>query len=198
MLLPPVRRDLPPLWNHLAVLAFVSGVTVGGAVCSFGLLVLSGLVRWAPASLRLAAFLAAAALLLAVERGWVRLRLPDNHRLIPPSRFEHSAPVAGLLFGAELGLGFRTRIPTVAPYVLAALVLFQIDSAGQVLALSAGWGLGRGLPLFLRLRATEGEGEAPAMTLLEPYDLRLTRLSGAFTLAVVPVAVIAGIILSAD
>jgi hypothetical protein len=171
-------------------------VVVGGAITGSGLYVLAGLVQELRADLRLAPFLVGCALLSLVGRG-TRRALPEITKMIPQTRF-HRGLLRGIhIFGIELGLGFRTRIPTAGPYLLAATVVFYSTSFRDVAAAAAGWGLGRGLPLYLRLLARDAQRDSVSIhRALTDFDAKLTSVTPAVALTVLPVAVVTGVLIA--
>jgi hypothetical protein len=198
VLFPPVRRDPKSKDSWRVVGAFVTGVTIGGLASASLLYVVAGTARWMPAAVRLPTFVVLCSLLLAVQYGPLHLKLPDSSKMIPPSRFRRGRLLGGFLFGAELGLAFRTRIPTIAPYVLAVTVIFQVESAQHVVAVAAGWGAGRSVPLVMRMRPPAVADDQQSLAALERFHDRLTRLLSLATFAVVPVAVLAGLAASSS
>ncbi|MDQ3612159.1 MAG: hypothetical protein M4D85_11255, partial [Actinomycetota bacterium] len=57
------------------------------------------------------------------------------------------------IFGYELGCGVRTRLPTTAPYGLAAAVLLLVTDPLVAAAAGTGFGGGRALTIWVRLAA---------------------------------------------
>src|SRR5215471_18634275 len=105
------------------------------------LLVAGSLVRAPlPQAARCAIAVAALAAMLLQERGLLRLRLPENRRLVPESVFR---------LGRHLGA--RTYLPSALPYAAAAAVLL-LASAPAALGAGAGFGLGRALMTTSSLR----------------------------------------------
>jgi hypothetical protein len=141
----PVRRGTP-------VLAFGLGLVAGGTVIASVLLVAGSLVRAPlPQAARCAIAVAALAAMLLQERGVLRLRLPENRRLVPESVFRLGRHLGPLAFGVEMGTGARTYLPSALPYAAAAAVLL-LASAPAALGAGAGFGLGRALMTTSSLR----------------------------------------------
>ena len=175
------------------MVSFVTGVTTGGLIAAGTLYIVAGTAHWMPGTVRLALFVIVCCLLQAIQYGPLQVKLPDSRKMIPPSRFRRGLLLGGFLFGAELGVAFRTRIPTVGPYVLAATLIFQAESALHVAAIAVGWGVGRSVPLLMRMSPSDISDDQHSRAALERFDERLTRLTPLVSFAVVPVAIGAGL-----
>ncbi len=139
----PVRQG-----QILAV--FTLGLLLGGSLSATVLWLLSGLGAPLPSAVRVAAIIAVAALGVAREAGWVRLRLPQNARQIPQDVLQRRIRRGAAQFGFELGTGVRTYVSASAPYVVAlGLVLAHQDAATTILT-GTGFGLGRAATATLR------------------------------------------------
>ncbi len=122
----------------------------GGCTTLYGAWLLSGFGRWFDATAARTCLVLAVAAAVAVDARVIRKRIPQARQLIPQSRFSGSL-IAGLAcFAFELGLGFRTRLPSASPVVL---VLYVLLLAGwpEVMLLSLGWAIGRCTPIYVRL-----------------------------------------------
>ncbi len=124
---------------------------IGGLLIAAGISVLAGLIGWLPPGFRLLAFLLVVALGGVVETGVSAWTPPQRKKMIPPDRFEMGIRGGLFVFGIELGLGFRTYIPHVGPFLLAAFVLFLTPGWVGVILLALGWAMGRGLIVLLRI-----------------------------------------------
>jgi hypothetical protein len=162
VLVPPVRRQWENWTRDAAALsAFAMGVFGGGFATGLLLFLSSGLVQWMPISVRLFVTATVAAFLFVHEARWVDLRLPKQKltRMIPPERFSPSFLRGMGVFGFELGLGFRTYIPHVGPYVIALLILLWAGSPIAIVIAALGWAIGRTVPLVARIAAAKTRGD---------------------------------------
>ncbi|MDF5755730.1 hypothetical protein [Spongiactinospora sp. TRM90649] len=95
-----------------------------------------------PVWARLPALAVLAAVVLSREAGLLRVKVPENRRLVP----EHVAgagPVAGALqFGFEMGTGMRTYSPSALPHLLLAALLLAVPLPGAFAA-AAGFAAAR-------------------------------------------------------
>src|SRR3954451_5043110 len=130
-----------------ACAAFVPGAVIGG-VATFGLL--SGVGELVHGAGRVA-YLIAAAIAVAAAAAEVRgLRIaPQIRRQLPERwRWTMPLPVAGLLYGVLLGLGFTTFVLSFGVWALAGISLVLGDpTAGLVIG--AAFGVGRAIPVLL-------------------------------------------------
>jgi hypothetical protein len=132
---------------------------------------------------RAAAVVALFALLeAAAELGVVRLPLPQLRRQVPQRwRERYPQPLAALLYGAGLGVGFATYLPVATLLVVAAGVIALAGPAAGAAVLAA-FGLGRGLALAVataRVRSYEqAAGRVERMARLAGRR-RLRRLNAA-------------------
>jgi hypothetical protein len=100
---------------------------------------------------------AAAVTAFGRDLGLVRFRLPQNHRQIPQTVFDGGIVRAALQFGVELGTGVRTYLPATAPYVLAAAILLNANSALIATLAGVSFGVGRALMPTLRYLNSDGD-----------------------------------------
>lgn len=129
-------------------LAFAVGCTLGGAFTGTALGVVSGLLSPMPRTWRLVLWLVAAAALAVLDLRSPVLRLPQRRELIPQSVFSRGLARGGLRFGVEYGCGFRTLVPSAAPYVAAGFVLLAVLPLGWALLLGAAFGASRSLAVL--------------------------------------------------
>ncbi|MFC4118920.1 hypothetical protein [Nonomuraea zeae] len=151
--MPSVRRqhtETPRLrWGTHTSIGF--GFLAGGLATAGLAMLAGGLVAWAPLPIRMAAVSAILLMLGARELGRWRIRLPQRSRLIPSERLELPFPWGSFAFAAELGLGWRTVVPTSLPYGLVVFV--ALHPTWQVaLAAGLGWAAGRWVPVSLAVR----------------------------------------------
>lgn len=151
MLLPPVREAIDTRRDLAGTGLFVAGTVVGGLAAALGLYVVAGLTGALPPAGRAVLLTGAVALLAAAEAGLVSVRLGGRQEPIPQERFRRSMLRGQFLFGAELGLGFRTRITHVGPYLLVALLLLVRLGPVAFALVALGWGVGRGSAFGVRL-----------------------------------------------
>lgn len=151
MLLPPVRGVIDRRHDAAGTALFLVGAVGGGLAVAAALFVVAGLTGALPSPALAVLLSATVALLATVESGRVRNRLGGRQEPIPQARFRRSMLRGQLAFGAELGLGFRTRITHMGPYLLVAVLLLgRVDAPGFALV-AVGWGLGRGSAFVVRL-----------------------------------------------
>jgi hypothetical protein len=104
-------------------LSFSAGTTAGGLATGLLVAVLAGLLSPVPQVVRWAIAGAAIAALTVADLLQSPLRLPQRTELIPQEVFAKGMSRGIARFGFEYGTGFRTLIPSAAPYVLAVFLL---------------------------------------------------------------------------
>jgi len=167
--------------RHVTVLGtatFALGALAGGVVTFGGLALLGGLLGHASAGLRdaLGGALALAAA-WADWRGWriapqIRRQVPERWRWIMP------LPLASILYGLLLGLGFTTFVLSFAVWALAG-VSVAAGSATVGVAIGLAFGLGRALPVLWiapRLGTDAGERALERLALEPRMWLGIRRL----------------------
>jgi hypothetical protein len=175
-----------------SVLLHTTGATIAAAV--FGA-VLGGLgallAEVASPELRLGLIGAVALVYFVREAFKVPVPIPDRHRQVPEWwRTFFSPPIAALLYGFGLGIGFFTYLLFGTFVAVSAAGLFVGDPLIGI-ALCAPFGLARGLSVVIAARrddpvdALERIGEGPA-----------PRLVNAAALA--SIAVVAGLVLASS
>lgn len=151
-----------------------------GAFASAALLwVIGGLSEPIPTSVVRIVLVSAVATLLLRDLGVVRFWLPENHRQVPQSVLGKPGLRPALLFGAELGTGFRTYVPTTPPYMLALAILLLPVSWGAVTAASLGFAAGRATTAALRMAS----GDVSAWDEMLERRLPVLTVSGAVVAA---------------
>lgn len=149
MLLPLGRRR--SRYDFRIAAAYLGGTCLGGAITAWVAWVLSGFLAPLPAPLRLALLALGSLVVLLSNHGPLSdvVRLPENRRQIPSDVFTGSLVRGAYRFGLELGVGFRTYIPSAAPYlVVLATLLLGLD-LGAALLLGVAFGVGRAMPLLI-------------------------------------------------
>src|SRR5829696_8443987 len=132
-----------PVWRGKPRYVFCLGLVLGGATATAALLVVGSLVRVPlPSSWRMALVAAVAAVVALREFGVVKLRLPENKRLIPEHVDRHGRFFGPLQFGFEMGTGMRTYLPSGLPHSLAVAVAL-LATLPTALAAGVGFGIGR-------------------------------------------------------
>ncbi|MCO1577964.1 hypothetical protein M8C13_19620 [Crossiella sp. SN42] len=136
-------------------MAFCLGLLGGGLVTATVLVVLGSLLR-APLPAPVPWLLVGLMLIVVLgkEIGWLRIRLPENRRLVPETVFRLGRHAGPFQFGLEMGTGARTYLPSGLPYVAAVAVLF-LASVPAALCAGLGFGLGRALMTTANLRFGE-------------------------------------------
>jgi hypothetical protein len=103
---------------------FGAGLFLGAAVVAFVAAVVGAIPQaLVPAPVRWGLFGAVALVIVLRECGLLRLRVPENARLVPED-VQHMREWGALQFGFEMGTGMRTYSPSGLPHlVLLAVVL---------------------------------------------------------------------------
>lgn len=140
------RRHHLPLWA-----AFAAGTTLGGAFTGSVLGVLSGLLSPIPQQVRLGVLAVAVVALVVLDLTSRALPLPQRGELIPQDVFHRGMRRGAFRFGLEYGTGFRTLVPSAAPYVVALLVLLAIPPWWWALVLGSAFGAARSLAIAQRV-----------------------------------------------
>jgi hypothetical protein len=162
----------------LATVTFTVGALAGGVVTFGGLALIGGLAGSGAAGLREA--LACALALAAAIADWRGVRLaPQIRRQLPERwRWTMPLPLASILYGLLLGLGFTTFVLSFAVWALAGLSV-AAGSAGLGVAVGLGFGLGRALPVLWiapRLGSAAGERALERLALEPRMWLGIRRL----------------------
>lgn len=166
--------------------AFGIGALAGGAI-TFGALALLGAgLSGSAVALALAAGVAAAA--AVVEAAGVGV-VPRIRRQVPEHwRREMPLPLAAVLYGGLLGLGFTTFVMTWAVWALAAVCLL-LGSPAVGVAVGLAFGAGRALPVIVMSARREGLGGAVFARMVSgPRMLREARRVDAVLLAALALA----------
>ena len=147
MLTLPGRRR--PGRQVATLLAFAAGATAGGVTTATVAWFFGGLSRPLPEPVRWGLLGVAFLLGLTRDLGFGSISLPQRGWQVPRDAFNRSFVAGAARFGFELGLGFRTYVPSALPYVLLASILLAGFAYPAALALGIGFGLARGLvPVF--------------------------------------------------
>ena len=170
---------------------FAVGAVIGGLVTFVVLSLLGGVLssEGGPVALGVAALIAALA--AAAEFSGLRI-VPQIPRQVPePWRRVMPLPVAGVLYGVLLGLGFTTFVLTMAVWALAAISV-ALGSVAVGVAIGLGFGLGRALPIMVLAPRVDDLGHRVLSSMAErPSLLRSARacnglllvaLAGAFAI----------------
>lgn len=147
-----------PVWRGAPTLAFCLGLLCGGVVAAMVFLVAGSLLRAPlPGWARVGVIAVAYAVIVLREYGVIRLRLPENRRLVPESVFRLGRLLGPFQFGLEMGTGARTFLPSGLPYVGAIAVAFLAGPLAAV-AIGVGFGLGRSMMTVSNLRYDDEGG----------------------------------------
>lgn len=133
------------------------GLLVGASTTAGVLWLSSGLLAWLPEPGRTTALLGLVLIALGRDLGLVTFPLPERTTLVPRQIFEAGLARGAFRFGIELGVGFRTRLPTTVPYVLATALLFGLPSLSEAMLIAASFAAGRGVAPVHRLVTKAGE-----------------------------------------
>lgn len=143
----------------VTVIAHAVGAALGGAVLGSAVGVLGGLSTLAagplPPSVVLAVLSAVAAGAAVIERGPLAVSVPTWHRQVDERWLDsYRGWVYGAGFGAQLGFGVVTIVPTWAtPAMLVAMGLSASPVNGALIGVT--YGLMRALPVLGTFRLTE-------------------------------------------
>ena len=174
-----------------AVVLHTLGTTVTAA--AFGALLGGvGALLGAPWGILGAALVAVVSLVYAVSETFrLGVPVPCRRRQVPEwwRRF-FSAPVASLLYGVGLGVGFLTYL-TYGTYVAVTVAALAVGDPLLGAALLAPFGLARGISVLLAARVSEFEGAARVVDRLEAVGAtRTPQLVNAAMLAVLGLAAV--------
>jgi hypothetical protein len=164
------------------------GTLLGGASVAVGLWLPSGIAEALPYRARVVVVLAAVVVATARDLGFVDLPLPERTTLVPRTVFDGGLARGGLWFGFELGLGFRTRLPSTIPYALALAVLLGIPDLLQLGALAVGFAAGRSLSALGRTISRDGQRWDAAVAASAASITKWASLAGAVALVAATVA----------
>lgn len=178
MLLPPGGRFPGKRVLIGAIANFAGGVFVGGALSALTLWVLSGVLLAIPYQWRLGALVLVGSVAIVREFGLSTFEVKSAEAMIPPTRFSKSLVRGMFVFGAELGLGFRTKISNLGPYVVACVILFMPPALTGLVALCTGWAVGRSVAMVIRLYNSMDSRTATRERELDAYDRWLVVSSG--------------------
>jgi len=87
----------------------------------------------------------------------IEISLPERATLVPRSVLDRAPDQAAIWFGFELGLGFRTRVPSTAPYLLAAALLLLATSPLVFFGTGLAFGIGRFVMAAERYASPDGD-----------------------------------------
>lgn len=169
-----------------AVFLHVAGAT--GAAAAFGaVLGALGALVGAPWDAGLGIVVVVAGIYVVREATGLPVPLPDRRRQVPEWwRTFYSPPVAALLYGLGLGIGFMTFL-TFGTFVAVAVAALVSGSPGTGVLLCAPFGLARGLSILV---ATRAGGPAALDRLDRLSTTRGPRLVNALSLAALTVTAI--------
>lgn len=108
---------------------------------------MAGLCSIIPEPIRVVGLVVALGGLLVLDLISPVLRLPQRRLLIPQRVFLPGLTAGLLRFGVEYGTGFRTLIPSAAPYMLAGYLVLAHPAWWASLSLGAVFGLSRSLAI---------------------------------------------------
>ena len=135
-----------------AVLAvLLPSMISGAAITAVGLTVAGELLRIIPVEIRASTYCVTGAVTVFMQVFRPSFRFPNINRQIPRSVFDHGAARAASQFGFELGLGWRTKLTTLASQLVALGVLMLHIDIWSALAVGFGFAVGRYLHLLFRL-----------------------------------------------
>lgn len=126
----------------LGLIISLIGLLSGGFVTLALVVVGQGFLEPIPPEVRVAMVAGIVVLVFVSERPGARAWWPERTKMIPPTHIDHG--YAGIaLFSHELGLGWRTRLPSLLPFALAVALLSLRPSLLEAGMAVGGWSLGR-------------------------------------------------------
>lgn len=123
MLLPPHRRR--SLFDYKIVAAYLAGTLSGALLTALVVWILSGFTEPLNDGIRAALLIIGGVFVWASKHGPLAnvIALPETRRQTPAEVFGGSLVHGAFRFGAELGTGVRTYVPSAAPYILLLVSL---------------------------------------------------------------------------
>jgi hypothetical protein len=167
-------------------LAFLAGASAGALALVPGVLIGQGLVSPMPARLRIAVWAVAAGLIVAINVATGKCPLPQARHQIGQALIAARRPAGAFRFGAALGTGLLTYLPSCAPHLLVISLVLLAPSGTATAAGALGFGVGRALGLLGRALANDRAR----------YERCFQRAVGAFRRGGASIAVLALIILT--
>lgn len=126
-----------------SALTFLAGLFVGGLSTLLLLSVLAALASPVPLGWRMVLAVSSIVWLGVSEKTTHRLGWNRRARLIRKSRIDRSPFLGVFFFGADLGLGYHTKLPRLGPAMAAVLVVALHPTLSELLLLALGWAVGR-------------------------------------------------------
>jgi len=136
-------------------LAFVGGTVVAAVAVALVVVIISGVFSPLPVPLRYALAIALSLVVLAAERGYGGLRLPQSERQIPPQVVAARRASSAWRFALLYGTGIFTFLPTAVPHVIVIWLALVATATPTILLAGVAFGVGRGVPLLARALATD-------------------------------------------
>jgi hypothetical protein len=146
--------------------AFLAGAVGGALVLVPVVLLAQALTAPVPTGLRLALWLVLAALIVGANVATGGCPLPQTRRQIGLATIARRETDGALRFGAALGTGVVTFLPSCAPHLLLLSLVLVQPSVGATLGAAVGFGLGRGIGMLARSAARDRA----------QFDVRLQRV----------------------
>lgn len=156
MLLPPHRRR--SLFDYKIVAAYLAGTLSGALLTALVVWILSGFTEPLNDGIRAALLIIGGVFVWASKHGPLAnmISLPEARRQIPAEVFGGSLVHGAFRFGAELGTGVRTYVPSAAPYILLLVIVLARPTLTNAVFVGLGYGLGRAVPLMVQLIGARG------------------------------------------
>ena len=149
----------------MLMLLLLVSLLVGAATSALLIIITGGLVEIMPLVWREMIFISTVTVAVVSQVLYPSRRHPDINRQVPNHVFAHSEKSGTVRFGFELGLGWRTKLTTLAPQVMAVGLILLPVTTNHVMLACLGFGCGRFIHLGSRL--WHGGGHT--------WDERLTR-----------------------
>jgi hypothetical protein len=134
----------------LLTAAFVAGTVLGACALLPIVFVGQGLCSPIPEPVRIVIWIAAGLAIIAANVAHGTCPLPQNHRQIPQIAIVPRRPSGAFGFGAALGTGLATYLPSCAPHLLVVSLVLLQPSVSATIAAAVGFGIGRACGLVVR------------------------------------------------
>jgi hypothetical protein len=136
--------------DGLLAAAFLAGTVLGACALLPIIFVGQGLCSPIPAPVRVAIWIVAGVAIVVANLVRGTCPLPQNRRQIPQSAIAPRSPRGAFRFGAALGTGLATYLPSCAPHLLVVSLVLLQPSVSATIAAAAGFGFGRACGLIIR------------------------------------------------
>ena len=162
---------------------FGTGLGAGGLVTASLLWSGSGLAQVLPVSMQRVVVVSMLGASVLADWRLLPFRLPETRGQVPSSIFDENRSAAPLRFGFDLGLGFRTYMPSGLPLVTAAVLMVAAPSVGRALVSGLAFGMGRWIIALQRFFSRDAVGWDERLRSQKLHLIRSSGLAGAICVA---------------